>query len=214
MSTVRIVLADDHAMFRAGLKQLLDQEKDFKVVAQVQDGQELLEKLASVKADCVILDLSMPNMDGLTSLKEITRDFPSIKCLILTMQNDAQHFRHALAAGAKGYVLKDSAFEQLALAVKTIMRGKTFVSPGMSEVNTQQYVRSFDQAQQTSLEILTSRERQILSLIAQGSANKNISSQLRISIRTVETHRSHLIHKLGIKTTAGLVKYAMAKGLV
>ncbi len=213
MST-RIILADDHAMFRAGLKKLLEQEKDFKVVAQVQDGQELLDKLASAKVDCVVLDLSMPNMDGLTTLKEIGRDFPRIKCLILTMQNDSQHFKHALAAGAKGYVLKDSAFEQLVLAIKTIMRGKNFISPGMSEVITQQYVRSLDQAEQTSLEILTSREKEILNLIAQGHANKNISSQLKISIRTVETHRSHLIHKLGIKTTAGLVKYAISKGLV
>lgn len=211
---IRIILADDHEMFRAGLKSLLEKEPDFKVVAQAKEGEELLEKLAATKADCVVIDLAMPNMDGLTTLKEIRRQFPKLKCLVLTMQKDPEHFKHAMMAGAKGYILKDSAFDQLAMAIKVIMRGKNFISPSISTLIAEQYVRSTQEGGEPSLEILTNREREILSLIAKGAANKNIASTLKISIRTVETHRSRLIHKLGIKTAAGLVKYAMSKGII
>ncbi len=214
MAPVRIVLADDHEMLRAGLKALLEKEPDFKVVAQARDGEDLLEKLGLVKADCVVLDLSMPNMDGLMTLKEIRRRFPKIKSLILTMQKDAEHFKHAMALGARGYVLKDSAFDQLVLAVKMIMKGKTFMSPGISNLIAEQFVRSSQEGDFPSLEILTPREKEILCCVARGQANKNIAGRLGISIRTVETHRSHLIHKLGLKTAAALVKYALARGLV
>ncbi len=214
MSTIRIILADDHEMFRAGLKVLLEKEKDFKIVAQAQDGEDLLKKLSSIRADCVVIDLSMPNMDGLVTLKEIRKKFPKIKSLVLTMQKDIEHFKHAMAAGSYGYILKDSAFDQLVMAIKVIMRGKNYISPDISNLITEQYVRSIEQVDIPSLEILTSRERQVLRLIAQGQANKNIASKLKISIRTVETHRSRFIHKLGIKTAAGLVNYAISKGLV
>ena len=214
MSAIKIILADDHEIFRVGLKGLLDKEQDFKVVGQARDGEDLLEKLSSIRADCVVIDLSMPNMDGLVTLKEIRKKFPKMKALVLTMQKDAEHFKHALAAGACGYILKDSAFDQLVMAIKVIMKGKSFISPAISEMITEQYVRSIEQTDTPSLEILTHREKEILRCIAEGRANKNIASKLKISIRTVETHRSRLIHKLGIKTAAGLVKYAIAKGLV
>ena len=212
---IRIILADDHEMLRVGLKGLLEKELDFKVVAQAKDGEELLEKLSSMKTDCVVIDLSMPNMDGLSTLKEIRKKYPKIKSLVLTMQKDAEHFKHAMAAGACGYILKDSAFEQLALAIKIIMKGKDFISPAISNLIAQQYVRSVDQeGDEPSLEILTPREKEILRRIADGKANKNIAATLKISIRTVETHRSHLIQKLGLKTPAALVKYAISKGLI
>lgn len=215
MASTHIVLTDDHEMFRSGLKGLLEKQAEFKVVALAQDGEDLLSKLRSVKADCVVMDLSMPNMDGLTALKTMQVKHPKIKCLVLTMQKDHEHFKRAMAAGAAGYLLKDSAFEQLVLAIKVIMKGKKFISPAISNLIAEQYLRSFDEAaDEPSLEILTSREKQILELIAQGKANKNIAAVLKISIRTVETHRSHLIQKLGLKTTASLVKYAISKGLV
>jgi DNA-binding NarL/FixJ family response regulator len=214
MAVVRIVLADDHEILRAGLKGLLDRQPDFKVVAQAKDGEELLEKLTSVKADCVVMDLSMPNLDGLATLKEIRQKFPKIKCLVLTMQKDQEHFKRAMAFGASGYVLKDNAFDLLVMAIKMVMKNKTFVSPAMSDLITEQYVRSIKDGDVPSLEILTVREREILKLVAQGYANKNIATHLKISIRTVETHRNRLIHKLGFKTTAALVKYALAKGLI
>jgi len=214
MANIRIILADDHEMLRAGLKGLLDREPEFKVVAQAQDGEQLLEKLASVKADCAVMDLSMPNLDGLATLKEIKKKFPKIKCLVLTMQKDQEHFKRAMSNGASGYILKDNAFELLVMAIKMVMKGKSYISPAISELIAEQYVRSIKDGDMPSLEILTAREKEILKLVAQGLANKNIATRLKISIRTAETHRSRLIHKLGFKTTAALIKYALAKGLV
>lgn len=202
---IKIILADDHEMLRAGLKGLLEKEPDFKVVAQAKDGEDLLEKLPSAKADCLVIDLSMPNMDGLATLKEIRKRFPKIKSLVLTMQKDTEHFKHAMAAGACGYILKDSAIDHLVMAIKMIMKGKNFISPAISNLIAEQYVRSMDQEGDIpSLEILTSREKEILRRIAEGKANKNIAAGLKISIRTVETHRSHLIQKLGLKTQPAL----------
>lgn len=214
MKTIRVILADDHEMFRSGLKALLEKEPDFKVAAQAEDGEQLLEKLRTVACDCVVMDLSMPNLDGLATLKEIQLQFPKTKCLVLTMQKDEEHFKKAMAHGAKGYILKDSAFDSLVVAIKTVIRGKSFVSPSISDIITRQFVSSIREGDSPSLELLTPREKEILKLIAQGAANKNIATRLKISIRTVETHRSHLIHKLGLKTTAALVKYAMSKGIV
>ena len=213
MAALRVVLADDHQMFRSGIKQLLQNDPNIKVVGQAGNGIDLLDILADTKCDCVVLDLSMPQMDGLESLKEITDKYPKTKCIILTMQKDAEHFKHAMSYGACGYVLKDSAFDQLILAIKTVAKGKHFASPDISEIIADQYVRHQDSGDDPSLEILTSREKDVLRLVASGNANKNIASKLKISIRTVETHRSRIIHKLGIKTTAGLVKYALLKGL-
>lgn len=214
MKTIRVILTDDHEMFRAGLKALLDKNSDFQVVAQAQDGEDLLDKLKTIKTDCVVLDLSMPNMDGLVVLKVVQEKYPKIKCLVLTMQKDLEHFKHAMGHGAAGYILKDGAFDQLVLAIKMIMKGKKFISPAISDLLAQQYVYASNSGDQASLEILTAREKEILRYIADGSANKNIASKLDISIRTVETHRSRIVRKLGIKTAAGLVKYAISKGLI
>ncbi len=214
MKTIRVILADDHEMFRSGLKVLLDKEPDIKVVGQAHDGEQLLERLAMLTPDCVVMDLSMPNLDGLATLKEIQQRYPKTKCLVLTMQKDEEHFKKAMANGAKGYILKDSAFDSLVIAIKMIIKGKSFVSAAISDIITQQFVSSVREGDSPSLEILTAREKEILRSIAQGAANKNIAARLKISIRTVETHRSHLIHKLGLKTTAALVKYAISKGLV
>ena len=214
MKPYRIILADDHSLFRGGLKSLLSAEPAFRVVAEAKDGQELLQKLKSVVCDAVILDLSMPEMDGLQALKTIRQKHPKVKVLVLTMQKDAEHFQKAIKNGAHGYLLKEDAFDELKIAIPKIMRDKEYVSPSVSRFVTDRYVRSFDDADSPSLEILTKREKQILTLIANGLANKNIASKLKISPRTVETHRIHLTDKLGIKNTAGLVRFAVSKGLV
>lgn len=212
---IKVILTDDHEMFRVGLKGLLEKNPEFKVVAQAKDGEDLLEKMVSIKTDCVVMDLSMPNLDGLATLKEIRKKFPKIKVLVLTMQKDVEHFKHAMSNGACGYILKDGAFDQLVTAIKVVMKGKKFISPDISNLIAEQYVRSMDQGGDTpSLEILTLREKEILRCIAEGKANKNIAAKLKISIRTVETHRSNLIEKLGLKTPASLVKYAILKGLI
>lgn len=209
----RIILADDHQILRAGLKDLIEKDKAFKVVGQANDGDELLSLMDSVKCDLIIMDLSMPNRDGMQAIREVRAKFPKVKVLVLTMQKDQEHFKHAMAHGASGYVLKEDAYEQLMMAVKMVLRGKKFVSPTISKLLTDYYVRSLDEAESSSLDILTKREQQILQFIGSGMANKNIASRLKLSIRTVETHRANLGHKLGIKNTAGLVKYALSKGL-
>ena len=198
---------------RAGLKDLIEKDKAFKVAGQAKDGDELLSLMHSVKCDLVIMDLSMPGCDGMQAIQEVRVKFPKVKVLVLTMQKDQEHFKHAMAHGASGYVLKEDAYDQLLMAVKMVLRGKKFVSPTISRLLTDYYVRSLDEAESSSLDILTKREQQILQFIGNGMANKNIASKLKLSIRTVETHRANLSHKLGIKNTAGLVKYALSKGL-
>ena len=206
-------MADDHQILRAGLKDLIEKDKAFKVAGQAKDGDELLSLMHSVKCDLVIMDLSMPGCDGMQAIQEVRVKFPKVKVLVLTMQKDQEHFKHAMAHGASGYVLKEDAYDQLLMAVKMVLRGKKFVSPTISRLLTDYYVRSLDEAESSSLDILTKREQQILQFIGNGMANKNIASKLKLSIRTVETHRANLSHKLGIKNTAGLVKYALSKGL-
>ncbi len=210
----RIILADDHKIFRAGLKSLIDKEPGLKIVGQVADGEELLTIIGTVKCDLVVLDLSMPKLDGIAALRILSKKYPKLKILILTMLKDNEHFKQAMAHGASGYVLKDDAFEQLARAVKAIMQNKQYVSCSVLALDNGCSVRLQDEVQAPSLGILTMREKEILKGIASGMANKNIATNLKISVRTVEAHRGHLTHKLGIKTTANLVKYAIAKKII
>lgn len=214
MAKSRIIIADDHTVVRVGLKELIQKSPDLTVVAEAGDGEQLLERLASHKCDLVVVDISMPNMDGLEAIKAIHQRYPKIKILVLSMLKDYQHFQEVMSHGASGYVVKDDAAEQLTLAIKAILRGNRFVSPSVSKVLIDRELHSMDSGGIPSLEILTKREKQILSLIAQGRANKNIAAKLEISIRTVEHHRAHLTDKLGLKTPAALVKYAIEKGLI
>lgn len=209
----RIILADDHPIIRVGLKKLIDDEPKLKVVAQAKDGEELLLKLSSTKCDLVVLDLSMPRLSGMAAIGEIRRKFPKIKILVLTMQKDLEHFKCAMKNGANGYLLKDDAYEQLVLAIKLIAKNQKYIPASISNLMTERYMRSFDEAQDSVVEILTKREREILKLIASGLPNKNIAARLKLSIRTVETHRGNLTKKLGLKNTASLVKFAIAKGI-
>ena len=214
MKKLRIVLADDHEIFRAGLKSLIDREAGLEIVGQASDGEQLIEKLPSMKCDLIVLDLSMPKMDGMAALKILRKKYADVRVLVLTMQKDYQHFQYAMNHGAWGYMLKDDAYEQLVMAIKVIMNDKRFVSPVMTRYLRNAEYEPRKEGQDPSLEILTKREKEILKLVAQGEANKNIATKLKISIRTVETHRSNMTNKLNIKTTASLVKYALSKGLI
>ncbi len=210
----RIILADDHKIFRAGLKSLIDKQTGFKIVGQAQDGEALLSIVSTVKCDLIILDLSMPKLDGIAALRILSKKYPGLKVLVLTMLKDKEHFKQAMASGARGYVLKEDAFEQLVKAIKAIIQNKKYVSGALDEVEQDDTNRFQAQMLTPSLEILTRREKEILKGIACGMANKNIATSLKISVRTVEAHRGHLTTKLGIKTTANLVKYAMAKRII
>ncbi len=206
------MVADDHTFVRVGLKELINKDPGLTVVAEAKNGQELLEILAHKKCDVIVMDISMPEMDGVATIKELSEKFKGIKVLILSMLKDYPHFKEVMAHGASGYMVKDDAPDQLVSAIKTILRGKKYVSPLVTTMLADREMRSLDAAV-PSLEILTKREKQILAMIAKSMLNKNIATKLKISIRTVEHHRANLTDKLGFKDTASLVKYALAKGL-
>jgi len=214
MSLYKIMLADDHGFVREGLKRLIEKEASYKIIDEAADGEELLEKLKiNKKCDIIIMDLSMPNMDGIEALKEIKQRYPQIKVLILSMLKDYKHFDHAISNGANGFMAKDDACDQINIAIKKVLDGKRFISPSVATLLADRYVRSMDEVDMPSLEILTKREKEILTLLAGGMANKNVASKLNISVRTVANHRANICEKLGFRTTASLVKYAMSKGL-
>ncbi|HLF18695.1 MAG TPA: response regulator transcription factor [Candidatus Omnitrophota bacterium] len=214
MKKVRIVLADDHEIFREGLKSLIARNKDYEIIGEAKNGEELLDLLDKKSCDLAIVDLSMPVLDGMEALQEIKKEYPTMKVLILTMQKDHEHFKHARTYGADGYLLKEDTFEQLNKAIRTLMKGKSYVSPSVEKVLAERFLRAMDDVDTPSLDLLTKRELQILKMVAEGLANKTIAAKLKISVRTVETHRNNLTNRLGIKTTAGLVRYAVSKGLV
>ena len=212
MAKSKIIVADDHTFVRVGLKELINKDSELIVIAEAKNGQELLDILERKKCDVIVMDISMPEMDGLTAIRELSEKFKGIKVLILSMLKDYPHFKDVMAHGAWGYMVKDDAPDQLVSAIKTILRGKKYVSPLVTTMLTDREMRSLDEAV-PSLEILTKREKQILAMIVKSMPNKNISTKLKISIRTVEHHRANLTDKLGFKDTASLVKYAMSKGL-
>lgn len=209
-----IVLADDHAVVREGLKSLIGRRPGFRVVGEAGNGLELLAVLAATPCDLAVVDIAMPEMDGLTALKEIGRRHPGLKVLVLSMYVDFEHFKQAKSRGAAGYLDKNEAVGGLVPAIEAVLAGRFFVSPSVNALLADRQVRSMESGDNPSLEILTRRERQVLVWIAKGLANKNIAERMKISIHTVENHRAHLSAKLGLKNTVALVKYAIAKGLV
>jgi DNA-binding NarL/FixJ family response regulator len=214
MNNYRIVITDDHSLIRDGLKSIIKKESGLIIAGEAADGRELLSLLDSVKCDLIILDISMPEMDGFAAIKEINKRYPKIKVLILSMMKDYEHFRIAKRGGAAGYLAKDDARDELIAAIKTIQKGKEYVSPSLEKSLLERQVRAIGSPESPSPEILTKREIQILRLIAGGMSNKAIASRLKISIYTVKNHRANLIEKLGLSNTASLVKYALAEGLI
>jgi len=211
MAAYRIVLADDHALFVQGLKQVLQEVDDLEVIGQAADGRNLLDLLAKVTPDMVILDISMPNLRGIEAIEEIKTLHPQAKVLMLTMHSDKEYLYQAIAAGADGYFLKKDADTELFSAINKIRRGKIYVSPSLSEDITADWEhirRGFRKS------ILTPREIEVLKLIAEGKSNKMIGDQLFISSHTVERHRANIMEKLNFKKTADLVKYAIQKGYI
>lgn len=208
----RIVLADDHKILRAGLKNLIEQTEDLAVVAEANNGRELLEKLESANADLVILDISMPEVNGLKALEEIKKDRPQIPILLLTMHKEREYFRKAMRLGIDGYILKDDVYEKLISAIREIQQGRKSISSEMLSFFMDDY--AVIQESELSLELLTRREREVLRLVAQGMTNREVAAELEISVRTVEAHRARIMEKLQITSVAGLVKYALEKGLV
>jgi DNA-binding NarL/FixJ family response regulator len=208
----RVVLADDHSLFRAGVRKLLDEVPGIEVLAEASDGLELLEAMKTVSPDLVILDISMPGMRGVEAAKEIRTRDPRVKVLILTMHRKREYFQHAMSAGAAGYLLKEDADTELFTAIETVRRGGTYLSPILSQDLAKDLVRVSTGQAIESGEALSTRERQVLKLLAEGKSSREIADLLYISVRTVEHHRSNIMGKLNLKNTAEMIRYAIRKG--
>jgi len=214
MTECKIILADDHSILLEGLKCIIEKNPEWKVVGEAKNGLALLAMLKRISCDLIVLDIAMPDMDGLTALKEISIHFPHIKVLMLSMLNDYTHFEKAKSLGAAGYMSKEDAGEELSRAIQRILSGKMYIAPSVNNLLAERQLQSMDDIKTHSLEVLTKREKQILALIASGLTNKKIANDLKISVHTVENHRANLSEKLGSKNVASLVQFAMQKGLI
>jgi DNA-binding NarL/FixJ family response regulator len=212
MRPYRIVLADDHLLLRQGLRKILYEQPGLEVAGEAGDGLELLRLLRTVSADMIILDISMPNLRGIEAAREIKSIDPHLKVLMLTMHNNSEYLRHAIASGADGYLLKEDADKELFSAIETVRRGELYVSPILSQGLPGNWAKMLRGEAKLHPEGLTNREREILKLIGEGKSSKEIGELLFISARTVDRHRANVMDKLDVKKTAELVKYAFQNG--
>ncbi len=212
---IRILLADDHTVVRRGLRLLLEGQPEFSVVAEAADGKQAVDAVESAKPDVVVLDIAMPNLNGIEAAQRILSVAPNTSIVILSMHSDESYVLRALKAGAKGYLLKDSAEGDLIEAIKSVTRGKTFFSAEITKMLAEDYVREIRaRGSEDSYELLTPREREILQLLAEGKSNKDIATLLNLSLYTVETHRRNLQDKLNLHSFAELILYAVRKGVI
>jgi two-component system response regulator NreC len=209
-----ILLADDHSILRAGLRSILDNQPEFEVVAEVDNGKDALHTAIALKPDLLLTDLSMPKTNGTECVRELKKRMPEIKVLVLTMHAGEEHVHAALNAGADGYILKDDSHDELISAIKNILSGKTHLSPSICGNVVNGYLNISETAKPAaSWEILTHREREVIKLIAEGYRSKDIAEYLTISIKTVEKHRSNLMKKLDLHSISSLTNYAIQNGL-
>ncbi len=220
MASVRILLADDHALVRAGIRALLQTMPDVQVVAEADDGREAVSLAKKLYPDLVLMDIAMRGLNGLEATALLRKETPAARVVILSMHGNNEHVSQALHVGAAGYLLKDSAVPELELAVKSVMRGETYLSPAVA-THVVSYVRRAEaggvngsSGRGQAGELLSSRQREVLQLIAEGRTTKEIASLLHLSVKTVETHRTQLMDRLDIHDIAGLVRYAIRTGLV
>jgi DNA-binding NarL/FixJ family response regulator len=215
MKKLRILLADDHIVMRTGLRALLERQPNLEVVGESENGRETVALAVSLRPDVVVMDVGMPVLNGIEATQMIVTQCPTIAVVILSMHADESYVMRALKAGARGYLLKDSAAADLIGAIQAISQGKSFFSPKVSRVLAEDYVRVLKQKGAVdTYDLLTSREREILQLLAEGKANKEVATALNISPYTVETHRSHILQKLNLHNSAELVLYAVRKGII
>jgi RNA polymerase sigma factor (sigma-70 family) len=215
MRKLRILLADDHKLLRSGLRLLLERQPDMSVVAEADDGREAVRNAATSKPDVVVLDIGMPNLNGIEACVQITLENSATAVVMLSMHSDESYVLRALKAGARAYLLKDSAESDLVRAIHAVAEGKSYFSPAVSKVLLEDYVRKLQRAGvEDSFELLTSREREILQLVAEGKSNKEVAHLLNLSVYTVETHRSNLMQKLNLRGVPELILYAVRKGII
>lgn len=210
---IRILIADDHQILRQGLRTLLEKEPDMEVVAEAEDGRKTVALVREVIPHVVIMDVNMPDMNGIEASRQILSELPEVKIIALSMHADRRFVINMLKAGAQGYLLKDCAFEELAHAIRLVMANKTYLSPGVAEIVVKDVVHRMPGPAPSAFSVLTAREREVLQLMAEGKSTSQIAELLSISVKTVETHRQQLMHKLGMRSVAELTKYAIREGL-
>ena len=212
---IRILLADDHKIVREGIKTLLDKQPAFEVIAEAENGRTTVNMVQELSPDVVIMDIAMPDMNGIEATRRIIEKVPTIKVIALSMHSDRRFVGEMLKAGASGYLLKECAFEELTNAIHAVFANRTYLSPEIAESVIQDYAHILSKSKKdlSVFSILTNREREVLQLLAEGKSTKEIASKLRISVKTVETYRRLIMDKLDIHSTAELTKYAIREGL-
>ena len=215
MSKVRILIADDHGIVRKGLRLQLEQNDKFQVVGEAADGRDAVRMAEELKPDVVVMDIAMPNLNGIQATAQIVKRNPGTGVIILSMRSDESYLTKTLSAGAKGYLLKDTAEVDLYRAVESVAQGKSFFSPAIANTLLEDYMRQLQQrGLQDSYDLLTPREKEILQLLAEGKSNKEVATALDLSTSTVETHRTRIMQKLDLHSAADIVLYAVRKKII
>ena len=215
MKSIRVLLADDHKLIRAGLVLVVQQQPDLSVIGEADDGRQAVQLVESLKPDVVVMDIGMPNLNGIEAARQITASRPDTAVVILSMHADEGYVLRALKAGARAYLLKDSATTDLVQAIRAVVEGKSFFSPAVSKVLLQDYMRKLRRSgAEDSYDLLSPREREVLQLVAEGKSNKEVANLLNLSTYTVETHRAKIMQKLNLKGVPELILYAVRKGII
>ncbi len=211
--TIRVVLADDHRIIREGIRNLLDQEVDIDVVGEASDGREVILKNQELQPDVLIMDITMPNLNGIDATRKIIKQNPQTRIIALSMHSDHHFVAEMLQAGATAYLLKDCVYDELVQAIKLVCQGKTYLSPEVASLLVKDYRSQRQQTTTAKSETLSPREREVLQLMAEGHSTKNIADKLFLSVKTIEAHRAQIMRKLDIHNVAELTKYAIRQGL-
>ncbi len=211
--SVKVILADDHRIVREGLHSLLEKEPDMEVVGEADNGRATVEMARDLKPDVIVMDITMPELNGIEATRQVLAGAPGVRVLALSMHSDKRFVAGVLGAGATGYLLKDCALEELVRAIRVVVADQTYLSPGIAGIVVKGYMRYLPEAENSMLSALTAREREVLQLLAEGKTVKEIGYTLHLSVKTVETHRQQIMKKLDIRTVAELTKYAICEGL-
>jgi DNA-binding NarL/FixJ family response regulator len=213
MNKIKILIVDDHALFRQGTRALLQNYEEFEIVGEAVDGKDALEKVAQLLPEIVLMDIAMPTMGGLEATRRIQKDFSNVKVLVLTQYQDAEYVLSLLRAGAKGFIAKTATASELVTAIRSVQSGESFLYPTAATAVVEGYLKGTAQ-ESSEYERLTEREREVLQLVAEGSTNQQIADKLYISVKTVLRHRTSIMEKLGFHNRTELIKYAISKGLI
>lgn len=211
--TIRILIVDDHSITREGLKVLLNKMDNFEVIAEAENGRVAVSLARKLEPDVVVMDINMPDLNGVDAARQILADLPQTRIIALSMYSDRSYVKGMLKSGVAGYLLKNCAFEELSNAINTVMRNQTYLSPKITDIVRKEFVKMMGNGEMSTVELLTDKEREVLQLIAEGKKTKDIAESLHISVKTVEARRSKIMDKLNIKSVAGLTKFAIREGL-